>query len=139
MLALKISQRASGHEIAAMFGTTRGPVYQLRVGSTLASGKIHGYRLTTICAFKLPGTDPVVTFGDTPLDRISLDHIEAFQDARKADGLSAVAVNHDRKLLGEPCAARLIGSKNLQTNCNRASDPTRNQRRIRGVKILLSR
>jgi integrase len=74
-------------------------VWKLRVGSALASGKIHGYRLSTICAFKLPGTDPVVTFGDTPIDRITLDHIEAFRDARKADGLSAVAVNHDLKLL----------------------------------------
>jgi hypothetical protein len=62
-------------------------------------GKIHSYRLTNICAFKLPATDPVVTFGDTPLDRLTLDHIEAFRDARKAAGLSAVAVNHDLKLL----------------------------------------
>jgi hypothetical protein len=62
-------------------------------------GKTHSYRLTNICAFKLPATDPVVTFGDTPLDRLTLEHIEAFRDARKAAGLSAVAVNHDLKLL----------------------------------------
>lgn len=74
-------------------------VWTTRVGSTLVSGKIHGYRLKTICAFPLPGTDPVVTFGEKPLDRMTTDDIEAFRDARKAAGLSAVAVNHDLKLL----------------------------------------
>jgi integrase len=74
-------------------------VWKVRVGAALASGKIHGYRLTNICAFKLPGTDPAVTFGALPLDRVTLDHIEAFRDARKAAGLSVVAVNHDLKLL----------------------------------------
>jgi integrase len=74
-------------------------VWKARVGTTLASGKIHGYRLQTICAFQLPGTDPAITFGDKPLEEITTDDIEAFRDARKADGLSAVAVNHDLKLL----------------------------------------
>lgn len=74
-------------------------IWKTRVGTTLASGKIHSYRLTNICAFELPTTNPVVKFGDMPLDRVALDHIEAFRDARKGAGLSAVAVNHDLKLL----------------------------------------
>jgi len=43
MLALKINQHASGHEIAALFGTTRGAVYQrlfrLRAGRYNASAR----------------------------------------------------------------------------------------------------
>ena len=41
----------------------------------------------------------MLTFGDKPLEQITTDDIEAFRDARKAAGLSAVAVNHDLKLL----------------------------------------
>jgi integrase len=49
--------------------------------------------------FPLPGTDPVLTFGDKPLGQITTEDVEAFRDARKAAGRSAVAVNHDLKLL----------------------------------------
>ena len=38
-------------------------------------------------------------FGDKPVDAITTDDVEAFRDARKAAGLSPVAVNHDLKLL----------------------------------------
>ena len=47
----------------------------------------------------VPVTRRLRLLGDTPLDRVTLDHIEAFRDVRKAAGLSAVAVNHDLKLL----------------------------------------
>jgi hypothetical protein len=69
--------------------TSFAETWKTRVGSTLVSGKIHGYRLGGICAFPLPGSDPVLTFGDKPLERITTDDIEAFRDARKAAGLSA--------------------------------------------------
>jgi integrase len=38
-------------------------------------------------------------FGDKPLSSITADDIELFRAARKAEGLSAVTVNHDLKLL----------------------------------------
>lgn len=74
-------------------------VWKVRRGCQLASAKDDVYRLATICAFVLPGTEPPLTFGDTPLDVITLDNIEAFRDARKGNGLSAVSINHDLRLL----------------------------------------
>jgi integrase len=57
------------------------------------------YRLDKIAAFVLPGTTPPLTLGERALKDITTDDIEAFRDARKAAGLSAVTVNHDLKLL----------------------------------------
>src|SRR5262249_32045119 len=74
-------------------------LWKARVGSKLVAGRIHQYRLGTISTFVLPGTNPPMTFGAKPLDEITTDDIEAFRDERKANGLSAVAVNHDLKLL----------------------------------------
>lgn len=74
-------------------------VWKVRRGSQLASAKDDVYRLKTICAFVLPGTEPAMMLGDQPLDAITTDDIEAFRDARKGKGLSASAVNHDLKLL----------------------------------------
>ena len=76
----------------ALTFTAFADVWKARVGRMLASGTIHGYRLGTIQKFPLPGTDPVVTFGDKPIEQITTDDIEAFRDARKAAGRSAVAV-----------------------------------------------
>jgi integrase/recombinase XerD len=57
------------------------------------------YRLSTICAFVLSGTNPPVTFGGQQLAAITLDSIEAFREMRRAKGLSAVSINHDLRLL----------------------------------------
>lgn len=73
--------------------------WQTRKGDQLVSGKIHKYRLGTICRFVRPDTNPPVTIGDTALDALTLLDFEAFADARRAAGRSSVAVNHDLKLL----------------------------------------
>ena len=92
---------AAAQVATSMLLTFKGfaDLWQARVGSTIVSGKIHRYRLRGICQFALPGTIPVVTLGEKPLDQITTDDIETYRDARKAAGLSAVAVNHDLKLL----------------------------------------
>ena len=74
-------------------------VWRERRGSQLANPQYDGYRLDRINSFTLPSIDPPVNFGDKPLDAITTDDIEAFRDARKAAGRSAVTVNHDLKLL----------------------------------------
>ena len=74
-------------------------VWRERQGSRLANPHYDRYRLKRINGFTLPATSPPVTFGDKPLDAITTDDIEAFRDARKAAGRSAVTVNHDLKLL----------------------------------------
>jgi integrase len=71
----------------------------VRRGCQLASGKDDVYRLSTICAFRLPGVEPAATLGDKSLDAITTDDVEVFRDARKAKGLSASAINHDLRLL----------------------------------------
>ena len=71
----------------------------MRRGCQLASGKDDIYRLSTICAFRLPGVEPATTLGDKSLDAITTDDVEVFRDARKAKGLSASAINHDLRLL----------------------------------------
>jgi hypothetical protein len=48
--------------------------------------------------FVLPGPIPIA-FGDKAVSSITMDDVEAFRAARKAEGLSAVTVNHDLKLL----------------------------------------
>ncbi len=68
-----------------------------RRGRELVAFKDHTHRLTTVCAFPLPGSG--LTFGAKPMATITTDDIEAFRDHRKGKGLSAVTVNHDLKLL----------------------------------------
>jgi integrase len=72
-------------------------IWTERRGKHLVSAPLDAYRLGTICRFVVPGTK--VSFGDTRIDAITVDHIEAFRDARKAQGLSAVSINHDLRLL----------------------------------------
>jgi integrase len=74
-------------------------VWKSRRGCQLASGRDDAYRLTTICAFVLPGVASPTVLGEKTLDTIMTDDIEAFRDARKAKGLSASAINHDLRLL----------------------------------------
>jgi integrase len=74
-------------------------VWSERRGSQLVRPRDNTYRLSTIGAFVLPGTVPPLTFGAKPLAALTTDDVEAFRDARKAAGLSAVTVNHDLKLL----------------------------------------
>ena len=78
-------------------------LWQARRGDQLVSGKIHRYRLGTICKFVLPGTHPPRTIGETALDALTLLDFEAFAEARRDAGKSAVAVNHDLKLLRSMC------------------------------------
>jgi integrase len=70
----------------------------------MVSGKIHKYRLGTICRFVRPGTNPPVTIGETVLDALTLPDFEAFADARRQAGKSPVAVNHDLKLVRSMCS-----------------------------------
>ena len=65
-------------------------------GCELVRSRDNDYRLKTINAFFLPAG---MTFGEKPLTEITTEDIEAFRDARKAEGLSPVTVNHDLKLL----------------------------------------
>jgi len=68
-------------------------------GYQLAGARDNAYRLGTICRFTLPESSPPRTFGDTPVVCISVGDIEAFREARKAEKLSPVAINHDLRLL----------------------------------------
>ena len=74
-------------------------VWKERRGKDLVSAPLDKYRLSTICKFALPATDPLRLFGDLPLEHVTADHIETFRDARKRGGLSAVSINHDLRLL----------------------------------------
>lgn len=67
-------------------------------GIQLVNAKDNAHRLKRVNAFLLEGRIPV-GFGDKQLSCITTDDIEAFRAARKAEGLSAVTVNHDLKLL----------------------------------------
>jgi hypothetical protein len=51
-------------------------VWKVRRGCQLASGKDDIYRLSTICAFRLPGVEPATTLGDKSLDAITTDDVE---------------------------------------------------------------
>jgi integrase len=73
-------------------------VWKERRGSQLVRPRDNEYRLELIQAFVLPGRDGQ-KFRDMPLDQIRTGDIEAFRDARKANGRSACTVNHDLKLL----------------------------------------
>jgi integrase len=73
-------------------------VWQERRGDQLVSAPLDKYRLKTISAFVLPGTQPPLIFGDKPIDAITTDDIGAFRDWRKAKKLSAVAINQDLRL-----------------------------------------
>lgn len=96
--------RLRGEIRSGVFGTTVvrdlsfrqfADIWRERQGSQLANPHFDGYRLKRINAFALPATSPPLTFGDKPLDAITTDDVEAFRDARKAAGRSAVTVNHD--------------------------------------------
>jgi integrase len=86
---------------------SRGPMtfrdfatlWQTRKGDLMVSGRIHKYRLGTICRFVRPGTDPPVTIGETALDALTLLDVEDFAAARTHAGKSPTAVNHDLRLL----------------------------------------
>jgi integrase len=67
-------------------------------GNQLVNASDNKHRLRKGNAFVLPGPMPTA-FGDKPLSSITADDIELFRAARKAEGLSAVTVNHDLKLL----------------------------------------
>ena len=73
--------------------------WKMERGAQLVGAKDNAYRLETIGAFVLLGESPALTFGEKALSDISSDDIEAFRASRKAEGLSAVTVNHDLKLL----------------------------------------
>ncbi len=68
-------------------------------GVQLVRPRDNDYRLKKIEAFVLPDTVPPLMFGDKAVRAITIGDIEAFRDARKAEGLSPVTVNHDLKLL----------------------------------------
>ena len=102
------ADRLRGEIRDGVFGTAVVPtlsfrqfaaVWRERRGSQLANPHYDRYRLERINGFTLPATSPPQTFGDKPLEGITTDDIEAFRDARKAAGRSAVTVNHDLKLL----------------------------------------
>lgn len=67
-------------------------------GKKLASRKLDVYRFRTINGFVLPGPTGEV-LGAKPADSVTLLDVESFRDWRKDKGLSAVAVNHDLRLL----------------------------------------
>ena len=74
-------------------------MWEERRGKELVRPRDNRSRLDGINAFALPGVNPPLTFGQKSLCAITTDDIEAFRDARKAQGLSPVTVNHDIKLL----------------------------------------
>ena len=74
-------------------------MWQERRGKELVRPEDNRCRLDKIEAFVLPGSKPHATFGEKPLRDLTTDDIEAFKDARQGQGLSAVTVNHDLKLL----------------------------------------
>ena len=73
-------------------------IWKEQRGALLAAARDDGYRLKTISGSVLPVAGGMA-FGDKPLAAITAEDIEAFRDWRKKNGLSAVAVNHDLKLL----------------------------------------
>jgi hypothetical protein len=73
-------------------------IWKAQRGSQLVQPRDNEHRLSTIGAFIVPGRG-AQAFGDLPLDQIRTGDIEAFQDARRAKGLSAYTVNDDLKLL----------------------------------------
>ena len=79
-------------------------LWRARKGDLMVSGKIHRYRLGTICRFVRPGTTPPITIGETALEALTLPDFEAFAEARTHAGKSSVAVNHDLKLLRSMCS-----------------------------------
>jgi integrase len=84
-------------EPAVLTFTAFSEIWKQRRGVQLVRPRDNEYRLRKICAFVLPGTQ--VRFGEKALTAITTDDIEAFRDTRKAQGVTAVTVNHDLKLL----------------------------------------
>ena len=74
-------------------------VWEERRGRELANAYDNKHRLQKIFRFQLPGAAAPTTFGQKPLTSITTDDVEAYRDHRKAQGLSAVTVNHDLRLL----------------------------------------
>jgi integrase len=73
-------------------------IWKMQRGSQLVRPQDNDYRIKKIVAFAPPGRAGQ-TLGDLPLDQIRTGDVEAFRDARKAEGWSACTVNHDLKLL----------------------------------------
>ena len=90
---------AEGNQSAETSFTDFADDWQKRRGRHLANAQDNKYRLGTICKFVLPKTAPPVTFGSKSVVAITTFDIEAFREQRLTDGLSAVAVNHDLRLL----------------------------------------
>ena len=88
-------QRNSGEITFRQFAQ----LWQRREGGQLASAKIDAYRLGLINKFPLQGTEPPQLLGDKPVTRVALGDVEALRESRRAQGRSAVTVNHDLKLL----------------------------------------
>ena len=74
-------------------------VWEERRGKQLVRPQDNRSRLNRVEAFILPGTQSPTPLGQKPLRDVTTDDIEAFRDARRAQGLSPVTVNHDLKLL----------------------------------------
>jgi integrase len=74
-------------------------IWDRRRGYQLVRPRDNRYRIGVIASFVLPETDPPITLGMKNLKALDAADIEAFRHARKANGLSAVTVNHDLKLL----------------------------------------
>ena len=74
-------------------------VWEERRGHELANAYDNRQRLKKIFSYPLPGSNPLVTFGQKPLASITTDDVESYRDHRKVQGLSAVTVNHDLRLL----------------------------------------
>jgi hypothetical protein len=70
-------------------------IWRERRGVYLVRPQDNEYRLKKIESFVLAGTNPPGTLGDKALTEVTTDDIEAFRDARRAEGLSTVTVNHD--------------------------------------------
>ena len=74
-------------------------IWDERWGYQLVRPRDNRYRIGVIASFVLPGTNPPVTFGTKDVNALVPADIDAFRHSRKAEGLSAVTVNHDLKLL----------------------------------------
>jgi integrase len=73
--------------------------WRARRGYQLVRPGDNDSRLKLICAFVLPGTQPLVTLGEKPVAEITTGDIEAYRHYRRTLKRSAVTINHDLKLL----------------------------------------
>lgn len=69
-------------------------------GHRLASAKLDEYRLARVHVFQMSAAGPFTTFGDRAATDVTLLDMEAYREYRRhAGGVSAVAVNHDLRLM----------------------------------------